>query len=52
MWRTENLVITPHVSCDDPGSYNARSLRILFANLRALREGRPPPNRVDPDRGY
>jgi phosphoglycerate dehydrogenase-like enzyme len=52
MWRTENLVITPHVSCDDPVSYNLRSLTILFANLRALREGRPPPNRVDLSRGY
>ena len=52
MWRTPNLVITPHVSCDDPASYNARSLDILFANLRALRHGAPAPNRVDLARGY
>jgi len=52
MWRTPNLVITPHVSCDDPTSYTALSLRILFANLRAWRRGEPLPNRVDTSRGY
>jgi phosphoglycerate dehydrogenase-like enzyme len=52
MWRTPNLVITPHVSCDDPASYNERALGILFANLRALREGAAAPNRVDLARGY
>jgi phosphoglycerate dehydrogenase-like enzyme len=52
MWRTPNLVITPHVSCDDPAGYNARSLGILFANLRALRDGAAAPNRVDLVRGY
>jgi len=52
MWRTPNLVITPHVSCDDPSSYNMRSLDILFANLQAIRSGAAPPNQVDPARGY
>ncbi len=52
MWRTPNLLITPHVSCDDPESYNTRSLRILFDNLRALRAGEALPNRVDIARGY
>jgi phosphoglycerate dehydrogenase-like enzyme len=52
MWRTPNLVLTPHVSCDDPSTYNDRSLDILFANLRALRAGEAAPNRVDLSRGY
>lgn len=52
LWRTPNLVITPHVSCDDPATYNARGLNILFANLRALRAGAAPPNQVDLLRGY
>ena len=52
IWRTGNLIVTPHVSCDDPASYNARSLSILFANLRAWRAGLPLPNRVDVARGY
>lgn len=52
LWRTRNLIVTPHVSCDDPSSYTLRSLAILFANLRAWRDGRTMPNLVDPARGY
>ena len=52
MWRTPGLLVTPHMSSDDPGTYNDRTLDILFANLRADRAGQPMPNRVDPGRGY
>lgn len=52
LWSTRNLLITPHVSADDPNTYNARSLDIFFENLRALRDGKPLPNRFDPARGY
>jgi phosphoglycerate dehydrogenase-like enzyme len=52
LWRTANVIVTPHVSCDDPSTYNMRSLSVLFANLRAWRGGAPLPNRVDPARGY
>lgn len=52
LWRTPNMVVTPHVSSDDRARYNDRTLDILFDNLRALREGRPLPNRIDPARGY
>ncbi|UFN46949.1 D-2-hydroxyacid dehydrogenase [Roseomonas sp. OT10] len=52
LWRTKGMFITPHMSADDPLVYNDRTLDILFANLRAEREGRPLPNRVDPVRGY
>ncbi len=52
IWRTRNLIATPHISCDDPASYNPRSLAILFANLRAWRAGAALPNRVDTARGY
>jgi phosphoglycerate dehydrogenase-like enzyme len=52
LWRTRNLVVTPHVSADDPATYNDRTLDIFFENLRALRDGRPLPNLVDPARGY
>ena len=45
-------MITPHVSCDDPGTYTALSLDILFANLRAWRAGVTLPNAVDLARGY
>jgi len=52
LWTTPNLVMTPHVSADDPASYIPLSLDIFFQNLRALRNGLPPPNRFDTDRGY
>ena len=52
LWRTPNLIATPHLSCDDPAGYSARSLAILCANLHAWRAGAPLPNRVDPARGY
>lgn len=52
MWTVPNLIITPHVSCDDPRSYIPQSLDIFFANLQALMAGRRPPNQVDPERGY
>jgi hypothetical protein len=40
------------MSCDDPETYNAVSLDIFFANLRAMQEGRTPPNLFDTARGY
>ena len=52
LWTTPNLIITPHVSADDPRTYNARSLDIFFGNLRAYQAGRPLPNRFDPAKGY
>ncbi len=52
LWSTRNLLMTPHVSCDDGTSYLPRSLDILMQNLRAIRDGRTPPNLVDPSRGY
>ena len=52
LWTTRNLLMTPHVSADDPLTYNPRSLDIFFDNLRALRDGQPLPNRFEPERGY
>jgi phosphoglycerate dehydrogenase-like enzyme len=52
LWTTRNLIVTPHVSSDDPANYIPRSLDILFDNLRALRDHRPLPNQVDLARGY
>ena len=52
LWRTPGMTVVPHVSSDDPGTYNVRTLDILFGNLRAMRDGKPAPNRVDPSRGY
>jgi phosphoglycerate dehydrogenase-like enzyme len=52
LWTTPGMTVVPHVSSDDPGTYNDLTLDILFDNLRALRDGRQAPNRVDPARGY
>ena len=52
LWTTKNLLITPHVSADDPITYNDRTLDIFFHNLQALREGKPLPNEFKLDRGY
>ncbi len=52
LWRTRNLIISPHTAADDPNTYNPRSLDLFFDNLRAWREGRTPPNLFDPARGY
>ncbi len=52
LWTTPNLVMTPHVSADDPATYIPLSLDIFFRNLRALRDGTALPNRFDTARGY
>jgi len=52
LWTTRNLVITPHISADDPTTYNAASLDIFLENLLAWQSGRPLPNRFDTVRGY
>ncbi|WP_239451600.1 D-2-hydroxyacid dehydrogenase [Elioraea rosea] len=52
LWRTPNLVISPHVSSDDPDTYNPRTLDIFFRNLAAWRAGEQMPNEVDRARGY
>jgi len=51
LWRTPNLVITPHVS-SDPTDYVPRMTRIFVDNARRLLAGRPLQNRVEPQRGY
>jgi phosphoglycerate dehydrogenase-like enzyme len=51
VWRTPNLVVTPHVSADDPVSYNTLTLRILFDNLAAFDKGMPMPNQIDTTTG-
>jgi len=52
LWSTKNLVITPHVSCDDPTTYIADSMRLLLENLRRLASGRKLKNQIDKLKGY
>jgi len=52
LWTTRNLIITPHVSADDPQTYAADSLAIFLHNLAAFQAGAVLPNRFDVARGY
>ena len=52
LWTTKNLIMTPHVSSDDPATYNPLSLDLFLANLAAMRRGEPMDNQVDLRRHY
>jgi phosphoglycerate dehydrogenase-like enzyme len=52
IWSTPNMVITPHMSADDPQTYNADTLDIFFENLKAYLAGETPPTLVDLTKGY
>jgi phosphoglycerate dehydrogenase-like enzyme len=46
LWKTPNLIITPHVASDDWDAYMPRTLDLVFDNLRRYFDGRPLKNRV------
>lgn len=52
LWDTPNLIITPHISCDDAEHYIDLTLDLWFENLARFVSGKPLKNRVDPRRGY
>ena len=51
IWKTRNLFITPHISCDDP-RYMDFLCDAWFANFARLLAGKPLTNQVDPKLGY
>lgn len=52
LWCVPNLIITPHVSCDDSERYVDISLDLWFENFERYLARRPLLRRVDPQRGY
>ena len=48
LWKTPNLVITPHCSSDDWDLYTPRTLDLLFENMSRFLRGRKLKNIVDP----
>ena len=52
LWRVPNLVLTPHISCDDGERYIDLSLDLWFANLARFVAGKPLQHRIDPKLGY
>jgi glyoxylate/hydroxypyruvate reductase len=51
-WDVKNMIITPHMSSDDPSTYNAITLEIFGKNLAAHEAGAMPPTSVDRIKGY
>jgi phosphoglycerate dehydrogenase-like enzyme len=52
LWRVPNLLITPHISCDDGERYVDISLDLWFDNLARYLQKKPLLRRVDPKAGY
>ena len=52
LWRTPNLVLTPHVGSDDNDRYMPKTLDLIFDNIARHLRGRPLRNRVRLSRGY
>ncbi len=52
LWSAPNLIVTPHVSCDDPATYIPDALDVLMDNLGRLGAGRALRNRVDLNLAY
>lgn len=52
LWSVPNLVITPHVGCDDTENYIPRTFDLLLSNVRRHFEGQPLINVVHRDQGF
>ena len=52
LWKTPNLIITPHCSSDDTEAYIPRTLDLLFRNMARFIDGKPLLNRVSPTLEY
>jgi phosphoglycerate dehydrogenase-like enzyme len=52
LWRTPNLIVTPHCSSDDAQAYTPRTLDLLMRNMERFMAGRPLLNRVSAKLGY
>jgi len=46
LWRTPNVIITPHCSSDDRDEYTPRTLDLVFRNMQRFLDGRVLMNRV------
>ena len=52
LWKTKNLIITPHISADDGEAYIPLTLDLFFKNLQRFKNKQPLLNPVDPKLGY
>jgi len=52
LWKTPNLIITPHCGSDDTNYYTPRTLDIVFNNIRRYLDGKKMTNIVDRELQY
>ena len=52
LWTVPNLIITPHISCDDGEHYIDISLDLWFENLALFLAGKKLKRRIDAKLGY
>ena len=52
LWSIPNLLITPHVSSDDNGSYVKLTLNLFIKNLELFIANKPLVNQIDKNLGY
>ena len=52
LWNTPNLVITPHVSSDDNGTYVKMTLDLFVKNLKLFIANKSLVNQIDKKFGY
>lgn len=52
LWRTDNLLLMPHVTSDDPEHYLPKTFDLVFSNVARFLYGESLVNTVDPERGY
>ena len=52
LWNAPNLVITPHVSSDDHGTYVKMILDLFVKNLKLFISNKELVNQIDKDLGY
>jgi len=52
LWKTPNLLVTPHISADDGGTYVDMTLDLVFENLERYIKGQELKNIVRPELGY
>jgi len=52
LWDTPNLIITPHVSSDEHGTYIHSTLKLFIKNLKLFISNKELFNKIDKDSGY